>query len=241
MRHRVFLCLVLFNFAVNFQRCKHHQQNCRNQHWEAIQMIAPHLLKEIEGIALLRLHQKHIVCVGDQIEDIDKSSHTQKQEQRTPKVLDARLDLACDHKHEGIKRQQDMYGKGMPMHKIGKGQFRPGWEKQGEDRRGDADAIKEIIKGLKGLENVDGDHENIDTAKMKRQIIFSVVSEGDQNYDLQDLVKQDKRRYGEAEASATPLAAPSIQKRHRQHDRDKGNQPADVKWAEVGKAVSLFD
>ena len=187
-----------------------HRHQGHKDHGDAQKVIAPHLLKEIKGISLLRLHQKHIVCVGDQIEDIDKSSHAQKQEQRAPEILDARLDLTCDHKHEGIERKQDMYGKGMPMHKVGKGQLRPGREKQGEDRRRDTDTIEKIIECLKWLKHVNGDHENIDTAKMDRKIILGVISEGDQNYDLQDLIKQDKCRYGEAEAPATLLSASSV-------------------------------
>ncbi len=185
---KIFLLLFRAFFALapicQYPRQIQHRHKRHKDHGDAQKVVAPHLLKEIEGISLLCLHQKHIVCVGNQIEDIDKARHAQKQEQRAPKVLQSRLDLTRYHKHYGIERKQDMYGKGMPMHKVGKGQFRPSRENQCKDRRRDTDAVQEIIKGLIGLKDVDRNHKNIDTAKVDRQIILSIVSEGDQNYDL---------------------------------------------------------
>ena len=204
-------------------------------------MIAPHLLEQIERIALVRAHEEHIIGVRQQIEDVNGDRHTQKQKQCPPHILDTGSDLARHGQHDRVKGKKDMYRKGMPMHKVGKGQLRPRGKQKRKQCCGNADRVQEIIKGLGRLEYVNRDQENVDTAKLKRKVVFGIPSDRQKHDHLQDLIQQDQSRHGEAKAATSPLSAFFIAIADHRGDQQKCDQPSHVSETVMRKANSFFD
>ena len=185
-------------------------------------MVAPCLLKEIEGISFLGFHQKHKVGVCQQIEDVDEGGHRGKECQAFRELLEGGLDLSRNGQHQGVKRQKDMYREGVPMHEICKGELCPRGKKEGEDRTGNADGVKKIAKGLPRLKDVDRDQKNVDTAKVEGEIVDVVVSEGGENNDLQYLVQNDQTCHGKAETATACVFAFGIEIATDRRNQNKG-------------------
>ena len=145
----------------------HEKQDGRNDDEEAPKMIAPHLFKDIERIGFARSHKEHKVRIEKQVDDVDGKCQTEQKQKAFRKILCTGTDVLTKRKHDGVSGKEDMYGKAMDMHEIQQGELCPCRKEKRHDCRGDTDGIQKIIKRFCGLENVNGNENDIDTAKME--------------------------------------------------------------------------
>lgn len=146
----------------------HEKQDGRNDDEEAPKMIAPHLFKDIERIGFARSHKEHKVRIEKQVDDVDGKCQTEQKQKAFRQILCTGTDILTKRKHDRVSGKEDMYGKTMDMHEIQQGELCPCRKEKRHDCRGDTDGIKKIIQRFCGLENVNGDKNDVDATKMKR-------------------------------------------------------------------------
>ena len=170
----------------------HEKQDGRNDDEEAPKMIAPHLFKDIERIGFARSHKEHKVRIEKQVDDVDGERQTEQKQKAFRQILSTGTDILTKRKHDRICSKEDMHGKAMDMHEIEKRQFCPRRKEKRHDRRGDTDGIKKIIECFHRSEHVNGDKNDIDAAKMERQIAYAVIAKGGKSCDLDELIQNEK-------------------------------------------------
>jgi hypothetical protein len=92
-----------------------------------------------------------------------------------------------------------MYREAVDMHEIEKRKLCPCGEEKSRERARNANGIKKIIQHLGGLQDVNGNEDDIDAAKVKRKIAYVVIAEGGKTDDLDDLIQNEKSRIDETD------------------------------------------
>ena len=157
-------------------------------------MTAEDLLKRIQGISLLCLHQEHEVRVKDQIRH---KGHTGQKDQQTKALGDTscrRFQHTGNRQHHGIHHKLDMDRGAVQMHKIQHRQLGPGREQQRRHSSGDTHGKQEIGQHLVRMPGMDGDQEDVDAAKMQRQISGFKITADQKHYMLEQFIGYDQQR-----------------------------------------------
>ena len=81
-----------------------------------------------------------------------------------------------------------MYGEAVQMAEIHRRKLGPGREQKRRKSCGNADRVQKIIQKLRRLYCVDCNNKDVDTAKMKRKIVYGVPTANRQADHLEKLV-----------------------------------------------------
>ena len=198
---------LVFDMQDKLERTVHNGDNSRHNYGEAEQVVAPILSEPVKRVAFIRFCKEHIVRAHKLVENIYGYCHTDKYEKAFEYVFCAGLYIAAEGEHNGVERKEDMYGEAVDGHKVCHRKLRPGGEEERHHSRRNAHHIKEVADELRGLYRVERDDENVYRAELKGKIVFRPKSRGKEHYPFCRFVKEDERRYGNAEALSSLLAA----------------------------------
>lgn len=184
----------ILDLTIDPKRHVHHDEHSRRKNGKSDLVMTEDLLENIEGIAFVGFHQEHKIRIQYEIEEVDRDRHTNKKRQTLRDILSARLYVTAEGDHNRIDRKQDMNGKAMQMHKIQKRKLRPRRKYERHQGCGNAYGIEILTEHAVGLDRMKRDQNNIDTAKMEREIIGIIITVSHKAYDLKKLVGKQQRR-----------------------------------------------
>ena len=149
----------------------HDENHGGDKNGQSQQMVAPHLLKDVQGIAGIGIHEEHEVCFQCEVTDDTGDSQNNHEENCFGNISSAGANITGKGEHNGIGYQQSVNGEGVDVHQIWEGEPCPVGEKKGGDGAGDTHRIEEVIGEFGRSDAVQGNDENIYTAQMEGEIL----------------------------------------------------------------------